>query len=134
MAIANQGYRFDGWSDNQTSDTRTFTISSDVMLTAYFSPLTSPLGIDDVAADTTDNLFHVYSVDGQIRIMVSGASEPLAIQVYNNAGQLLQTYNTNADGHADPTATYRYTYTPQASGIYIVKATGRPAKRVVVIK
>ena len=139
-AIPAQGYRFDRWSDGNASDTRSLTIRSDMSLTAYFSPTASPLGIDDLAADTAASLFQVYSSNGQIKIMLSGAwyssndgDGQSVLQVYNNAGQLLHTFVSADAAHSDASVV-TYTYTPQSSGIYLVKLTGRPAKRVVVIK
>ena len=38
-AVANTGYQFTQWSDNDTNASRTITITSDLSLTAYFQPM-----------------------------------------------------------------------------------------------
>ena len=38
-AVANTGYQFTQWSDNNTAAQRTLTITTDMLLTAYFQPI-----------------------------------------------------------------------------------------------
>ena len=52
VATPKTGYYFAGWSDGETSATRTFTVISDVELTAVFESNSSVTPISDVVADS----------------------------------------------------------------------------------
>ena len=120
-AVPNMGYQFDMWSDGNTEATRTLTVTSDVHLTAYFSPVTPPLGIDDAAADL--DAVKVFADNGAIVIL---GANGLDVTVFDANGRVLHTV---ASVVAD-----RLVYTPAASGVYLVQLSPTVTRKVVVIK
>lgn len=115
-AIANNGYRFVRWNDNDTNDIRTIIVTSDITYIAYFESTTQRIG--DVELLNS----HVYSCQGQI--IVEGA-DGIIVTLYDINGRMLATkqdYGTALRFHAP------------ASGIYMIKIGNHSARKVVVIK
>lgn len=107
-ATANNGYRFDHWSNGSTSNPYTLTVTSDTIIKAYFVSEGSTEGIDDVVGSN----IQIYTEGGNI--MVNGA-EGKKVQVFDMVGRPVGT-------HSLPT------------GIYMVKVGTLPVRKVVVIR
>ena len=104
-ATANNGYHFDHWSDGNTQNPRSLTVTGDISLTAYF---VSTQGIEDV----DENTVVVYVDNGKVKV-IGSKEEP--VRVFNMIGQQM---NNNA----------------LPTGVYMVKIGSLPARRVVVIR
>ncbi len=109
------GYRFERWNDNNTDNPRNITVSADATYTAYFTPVDEPQGI----LSAEEQSLRVYTDREGIVIETAGGR---AVRVYDISGRLLAEGST--DMHiAVPTA-----------GVYIVRASGLAARKVVVTK
>ena len=105
-ATSNAGYHFDHWSDGNTDNPRTMTLTSDTVVVAYFEE--GNTGIDDVDGDGV----YVYVTDGRIVVVGAKGQEVL---VYDMMGRPMAN-------HALP------------AGVYMVRVGDLPARKVVVIK
>ena len=110
-AIANSGYRFDHWQDNNTQNPRTITVTGNATYTAYF---VATQGIDDVIADAVN----VYTLGGQIVVETDLKDE---ISIYDIVGR-------KVDGGR------KTRFDVPASGVYLVKIGTMPTQKVVVVK
>lgn len=110
-AIANEGYRFEHWQDNNTQNPRTITVTSNATYTAYF---VATQGIDDVIADAVN----IYTHGGQIVVETELKEE---IVIYDIVGR-------KVDGGR------KTRFDVPASGVYLVKIGTSPTKKVVVVK
>ena len=124
-AIANDGYRFDHWSDGSTEEVRTVVIDENlsaemqlgagntygITFTAYF--VDEHEGIDDAALDEVK----VYVAEGAI---IVAAAENEQVRIYDLSGRIV------AEG--------RIRYEAPTSGVYFVRAGIRKAQKVVVVK
>ena len=110
-AIANEGYRFEHWQDNNTQNPRTITVTSNATYTAYF---VATQGIDDVIADAVN----VYTLGGQIVVETELKEE---IVIYDIVGRKVDC------GH-------KTRFDVPASGVYLVKIGTMPTQKVVVVK
>ena len=113
-AIPNTDYHFVRWSDDNTEAVRTVIVAEDMSFTAYFE---SNEGISDI----TSVAIKVWNVDGRIYMTRDG--QPVDdFRVYDVMGrEVFRATHTNA--------------TPVLpNGVYLVKVTGLPARRVVVIR
>ena len=110
-AIANSGYRFDHWQDNNTQNPRTITVTGNATYTAYF---VATQGIDDVIADAVN----IYTHGGQIVVETELKEE---IVIYDIVGRKVDGgRNTRFD--------------VPASGVYLVRIGTLPTQKVVVVK
>lgn len=110
-AIANSGYRFDHWQDNNTQNPRTITVTGNATYTAYF---VATQDIDDVIADAVN----IYTHGGQIVVETELKEE---IVIYDIVGRKVDGgRNTRFD--------------VPASGVYLVKIGTLPTQKVVVVK
>ena len=110
-AIANEGYRFEHWQDNNTQNPRTITVTSNATYTAYF---VATQGIDDVIADAVN----IYTHGGQIVVETELKEE---IVIYDIVGR-------KVDGGR------KTRFDVPASGVYLVKIGTMPTQKVVVVK
>ena len=110
-AIANSGYRFDHWQDNNTQNPRTITVTGNAAYTAYF---VATQGIDDVNTDAVN----VYALGGQIVVETELNEE---IGIYDVVGR-------KVDGGR------KTFFDVPASGVYLVKVGPMPLQKVAVIK
>lgn len=110
-AIANSGYRFDHWQDNNTQNPRTITVTGNATYTAYFEAIQ---GIDDVNTDAVN----VYTLGGQIVVETEQNDE---IGIYDIVGR-------KVDGGR------KTFFDVPASGVYLVKVGSMPLQKVAVIK
>ena len=116
-AIANDGYRFVRWNDNDTHAVRTVILTADATYTAYFESTTQ--GIEEVDGGEV----RIYAADGRIHVIY--ADEPSAlpeIRVYDLMGR--EVFHAT---HADETSAL-------PGGVYLVKVGTLPARKVVVIR
>ncbi len=112
-AIANAGYRFVRWNDNDTHAVRTVTVTADVTYTAYFEALQ---GIDEIETS-------------RVNIEVSG----LAVTVENPDGETVQIYDI-AGRMLTSSKLSIFNFQFSTSGVYIVKVAGLPAWKIVVVR
>lgn len=110
-AIANSGYRFDHWQDNNTQNPRTITVTGNAAYTAYF---VATQGIDDVNTDAVN----VYALGGQIVVETELNEE---IGIYDVVGR-------KVDGGR------KTFFDVPASGVYLVKVGPMSLQKVAVIK
>ena len=110
-AIANSGYRFDHWQDNNTQNPRTITVTGNATYTAYF---VATQGIGDVIADAVN----VYTLGGQIVVETDLKDE---ISIYDIVGR-------KVDGGR------KTRFDVPASGVYLVKIGTMPTQKVVLVK
>lgn len=103
-AIPNDGFFFSHWTDGNTDNPRTVTVTGDAVYTAVFQTAS---GIEGVEADN----IRIYIEDG--RIVMEGMSSE--ISVYNLTGRIVANEALPA-------------------GVYIVKIGNYPARKVVVIR
>ena len=106
-ATAYVGYHFDYWSDYNTDNPRTMTITSDSIIRAYFVVD----GTDGIGNVSTDDVI-VYVQDGHI--VVEGA-EDREVRIYDMLG-------CTVDNHALP------------AGIYMVRVGDLPIRKVAVLR
>ena len=111
-AVAHSGYRFDHWSDGETSNPRVFTVTEDIEIIAYFSPD----GTQDIMNIAIDKI-NVYSHGNEI--VIKGCDGENAL-VYDVMGRVIHSGATDGPIHV------------QAAGVYMVKVGNRPARKVVV--
>ena len=114
------GYHFTRWSDGDTNDTRTVTISSDTVFVACFEADSSPVGIDD--SEMTDNPLLVTVADGRIQVLMNG--QPVdEFGVYDVLGR--EVFHAL---HADKTSVL-------PNGVYLVRIatpSGTATKKLLV--
>jgi hypothetical protein len=114
-AMANSGFRFDHWSNGETTSTIQFIVTGDTTFTAYFVPID---GIEDAdEAEVT-----VYS--SGLRIIVNGATGS-DVRLFDVNGRLISTAVDAAE-----TVEFRVV----ATGVYLIKVGNAPAKRVLVVR
>ena len=113
-ASPNNGYEFSHWSDGNTDNPRTLTLTSDVSLTAYF---VSNAGL----SEPSDDGVSVSSING--RIVVGGVVNE-RVYVCDVLGRVLSS--AIADGSA--------TIEVPQNGVYFVKIGNRPTRKVLVFK
>lgn len=114
-AAANEGYRFDHWSDGNTDTPRTIVQTSDTTLIAYFE---STQAIEDA---TNKAAFVIRTIG--TRIVVEGIANE-TVRLFDCMGRCLQTVR----------ATEGCTFQVPAPGVYMLQAGHHPAQRVVVVK
>ena len=146
-AVPNNGYRFDHWSDNNTTNPRTLTLVSDTSIVAYFSAVAS----DTVYIEIHDTVYlpqYIYIHDtvyihdtivvgvGEVdalnamiylqngQIVVEGAEDNM-VWLYDAVGRLLAT---KQDDHS------ALRFDVPNTGTYLIKVGNHPARRIVVVR
>lgn len=114
-AVANEGYHFVRWNDNDTNADRTVTVTADATYTAYF------------AADQTEGIDEVEQMP---TIVVRGNS----IAVGNAQGQMLSIYDITGRMIVSEKAVEGKQYLVPHSGVYMVQVGNYPAQKVVVVR
>ena len=121
-AVPYDGYRFNHWQDNNTDNPRTITVNSDMSFTAYFKS-DGTQGIEDMSGETEE--VRVYASNGYI-VIGTQATTPTEVHVYDITGRHIATAIV---------AVWNTARVPvPGNGVYIVKVTNLPAKKVVVIR
>lgn len=105
VALANEGYRFDHWQDNNRENPRTITVTGNKTYTAYFAE-----GQNDID-DISNGRIIIHSNDG--RIVVEGTTDE--VNIYDMTGRSVRNDNLPA-------------------GVYMVKVGNLPARKVVVMR
>ena len=114
IALPHTGYTFVRWSDGNTQNPRTLTVTQDTVLIAYF---TSNQGIAEAESDNIS----IRTANGHILLEGIGNER---VYVSDVLGRIV--YNTTVNEKADIAVKNR--------GVYFVKVGNRPAQKVVVIK
>lgn len=125
LASANSGYRFDHWSDGNTANPYSLTITEDTELIGYFVPDGGSNGIDDV--ETAGNL-KIYTRGNSIVIDFSGqqaAGSRQSVVLYDVMGRVIK----QAAGSGQQAAVE---IPVTAAGVYMVKVGDQPSRKVVV--
>ena len=107
-------YDFDSWSDGCTDNPYSFVIEADMSLTAYFSENT---GIDDPAGDGLALALH-----------------GLSLAVDNPLRRLLVLYDIAGRQLTAPSDAASLAFDLPSPGIYILRADGMSARRIVAVK
>ena len=118
-AVPNDGFRFNHWSDGNSDNPRSLTLTSDTAITAYFVAV---IITNDGIADVEPLNAKVYSSQGQI--VVEGA-DGNTVWLYDVNGRVLATKHDE--------------YTPlrfdvSVSGSYMIKIGNHAARKVVVLR
>ena len=118
-AVPNDGFRFNHWSDGNSDNPRSLTLTSDTAITAYFVAV---IITNDGIADVETLNAKVYSSQGQI--VVEGA-DGNTVWLYDVNGRVLATKHDE--------------YTPlrfdvSVSGSYMIKIGNHAARKVVVLR
>ena len=124
-ASPNSGYRFDHWSDGNTANPYSLTVTEDTELIGYFVPDGGSNGIDD--AETADNI-KVYTRGNTIVIDFSGQQAAVSKQdivVYDVMGRVIKQ---SADSGQQAAIEIPVT----SAGVYMVKVGDRPSRKVLV--
>lgn len=133
-AVAGTGYRFDHWSDGNTLNPRTLTVTTDTSLVAFFvlDSLHDTVYVYDtvyihdtiiVGIDGVDALVaKIYSSHGQIVVEGAGQNDVTLLDV---SGRILAT---RQEGDRP------VRFDVPAAGAYLVKVGSYAARKVVVVK
>ena len=112
--ISNTGYTFSRWSDGNTQNPRSLTVTQDTVLIAYFA---SNQGIDEAENENIT----VRTANGHI--MLEGINGE-RVYVSDVLGRVV--YNATVNEKTEISVHNR--------GVYFVKVGNRPAQKVVVIR
>ena len=107
---------FTRWSDGNTNNPRTITVTGTTTYTAEFN---STIGIDDFDFSNVK----IYSHGD--KIVVNGA-EGLSVEIFDAAGRLVTRIERNESAHS--------VFTVSSSGIYVVRTGDSITKKVTVIR
>ena len=114
VALPNTGYTFTRWSDGNTQNPRTLTVTQDTVLIAYFAPN------QGIAEAESDNI-SIRTANGHILLEGIGNER---VYVSDVLGRVI--YHSSVNEKADIAVKNR--------GVYFVKVGNRPAQKVVVIR
>lgn len=115
-ALPNEGYLFDHWNDNDTTNPRLVILTSDTTFTAYF--VVDPVGINEHSMEQIS----VYGYRGNIIVSLD---TPYPLWVYDLEGRQLAYKPIVGAG--------RYAI-PVPEGVYLVKAGESFIRKVIVTK
>jgi len=118
QATATNGYRFVKWSDDNTQNPRTVTVTQNITLTAIFE---SSSGIENIK----DNQISIYPnpVKGQLQVTSYELQEGALYSIFNVAGQMLMQGKLSYE-----TTVINVETLP--SGVYFIKAGNSVGKFV----
>ena len=114
VALPNTGYTFTRWSDGNTQNPRTLTVTQDTILIAFF---TSNQGI----AETENDNISIRTANGHILLEGVGIER---VYVSDVLGRVI--YNATVNERAEIAV--------RNCGVYFVKVGNRPAQKVVVVR
>lgn len=117
QAIPASGYRFDHWSNGETQNPYTLTVTSDTLITAVFSPQ-DPVSINDVMRT-------YYEVSAEQGTIVVKDAEGENVRVFDVAGRL---------HYQGLVATEVWRLGVSNVGLYFVQIGQNPAQKVVVVR
>lgn len=116
QAVPRQGYRFVNWGDSTSTDNPlVFVVSHDTILIAFFESL---YGISDVDADGL-----LVSLDG--RTLTINNPQGLPVGIYDVQGRQLYAETQHATS---------LQFQLPAPGVYLLRFSDRPARKVVVLR
>ena len=115
-AIPYASYAFMRWSDGNTSNPRTITVTGDATYIAEFQPVS---GVNDHDFSNVE----IYSYGD--KIVVNGA-EGLSVDIFDATGKLIVRSDHNDSNHS--------VFTVQASGLYVVRTGNGVTKKVTIIR
>ena len=104
QAFPNPGYVFTKWSDENTQNPRTITVTNDLTLVAFFAT--------GVGENEQPNMF-VYPNPAKENIRIIGIEANTQIEIYNSLGELVRVMSVNADQEIG--------VRDLASGLYLVR-------------
>ena len=104
QAFPSQGYVFTKWSDGSTDNPRTFTVTSDLTLVAFFAT-----GVDE---NEQTEMF-VYPNPAKESIRIIGLEANSQIEIYNSLGELVKVMSVSSDQEIG--------IRDLASGLYMVR-------------
>jgi uncharacterized repeat protein (TIGR02543 family) len=114
-AIANQGYRFVKWGDNDTQNPRTITVTHDINYTAVFDVNTN-------IQQTPDNDFSIYPNPVVENFRINGITAPTEVIVTDISGRIVLQQTIKADESVE--------VGNLPKGIYLVSVNGKTLKVV----
>ena len=127
-AVANDGYRFDHWSDGTTDNPYELTITQDTALVAYF---VSNNGIDNVDGDD----IRVYQRDGGLVVEADNMADASEVMVFDMMGRkIAHTSSLGSTASSNGRVCLHVEVELPASGAYLVKIGTLPARRIVVVR
>lgn len=118
QAIPASGYKFDHWSNGETQNPYTLTVTSDTLITAVFSLQDGPVDISDV-------MWTNYEVSAEQGAIIVKDAEGESVRVFDVAGRL------HYQGRVE-TEVWRLGMS--TVGIYLVQIGQTPAQKVVVVR
>ena len=118
QAIPASGYRFDHWSNGETQNPYTLTVTGDTLITAVFSSQDDPVNINDVMRPT----YAVLSAQGAIVVKDADGE---GVKVFDVAGRLR---------YQGRVATAVWRLGMSTAGTYFVQIGDHPAQKVVVVR
>lgn len=113
-ATANAGYTFSRWSDGNTQNPRTLTVTQDTVLIAYFASNQS-------IVDAENDIISIRTANGHILLEGINGEQAYVTDVLGRV-----VYNATVNERAEIAV--------KNQGVYFVKIGSRPAQKVVVIR
>ncbi len=121
IALPNTGYNFARWSDGNTQNPRSITVTKDTILIAFFN---QSIGIKDV--DEVKTIIKVYPNPAKSQITITGLEQTDDIQIINTIGRVVKHYNNVSE-------TITINIADLSQGLYFVKI-GNIVRKLVVEK
>ena len=113
-ATPNEGYEFLNWSDENTENPRTVTVTGNATYKAFFTPVSS-------ISDVNMSQLEVYSFQNHI---VVNQAEGMTVEIYDMLGKRIVLDADNAKANR--------VFTVNTTGIYMVKVGDTFFKKVIV--
>ncbi len=104
QAFPNPGYVFSKWSDENTDNPRTITVTSDITLAAFFAT-----GVGEIEQAN----LQVYPNPAKESIRILGLESNSQVEIYNSLGELVKVMSVNPDQEIG--------IRDLASGLYLVR-------------
>lgn len=121
IALPNTGYNFARWSDGNTQNPRSITVTKDTILIAFFN---QSIGIKDV--DEVETIIKVYPNPAKSQITITGLKQTDDILIINTVGQVVKHYNNVSE-------TITINIADLSQGLYFVKI-GNIVRKLMVEK
>lgn len=113
-ALPKNGYQFSHWSNGSTDNPMTFVITSDTTFIAFFEPI---IGIEEV--ENPDLKVEI----SNLTLTVTLPADISSAALYDIQGRELASFNSPC-----------FTFHVPIPGVYLLKAVGLPARKVVVTR
>lgn len=113
-ASANAGYHFDHWSDGNTDNPRTMTVSVDTVIVGYF--VSDGVGIEGISQSP----YTIFAQDMEVLVQGVGGQ---CVRIFDMMGRMVAIENNAAE-----TQHFRM----MSAGVYLVQVGDCAAQRVVV--